>query len=247
MLLIPEINFEAPTPTKTSPCISPKQDFVHQKRDFVLKYSDGDADDEEEKLADKEATFDYKITDEDWDRMEAIAEEERLRFEEEIGPGPEEIEENRRKLQEFRDNPKIDISTSRLAHELKMILEEAKMRVENDKNIEQRIKRKKKKKNQQKEVTFDTLANTTYDPVSVQDVLRQVESEMKDDGGQDNDVEFDDQCLLNGFMDGFEDESNEDAGNILSQLSTNRGMILKTSVACMVVMGAAILIKKLHN
>ena len=38
--------------------------------------------------------------------MEALAEEERLKKEEE-GPSQEEINENRRRLQEFRNNPQV--------------------------------------------------------------------------------------------------------------------------------------------
>merc|ERR1712012_1354643 len=82
---------------ENSPCISPKQ--VGKK----------DIKNEDENGMNK---LDYTITDEDWDRMEAIAEQERL---EDIETSQEEIDENRRKLNEFRQNPKVEISRSRLA------------------------------------------------------------------------------------------------------------------------------------
>ena len=65
---------------------------------------------------------DSDITEEDWDRMETLAEEERLSLDGEQN-------ENRIKLNKFRENPKVDISKSRLADELKLILEEAKKRI----------------------------------------------------------------------------------------------------------------------
>jgi len=83
-LLIPEINLVAATPKENSPCISPKQVVKNE-----IKHEDENGMNK----------LDYTITDEDWDRMEAIAEQERL---EEIETSQEEIEENRRKLNEFK-------------------------------------------------------------------------------------------------------------------------------------------------
>ena len=69
-LPIPEINFEAPTPKIPSPCLSPGKntDCLPPKRDFVLKYRD-----EEEKVnQENSANREFKISDQDWDRMEEI-------------------------------------------------------------------------------------------------------------------------------------------------------------------------------
>ena len=240
-LLIPEISLEAPTPLKNSPCVSPKQEFSHPKRDLVLKYCEEDPMNGEPLSMEA----DYKISDEDWDRMEAIAEEERLQEEKENGPCQEEINENRRKLQEFRDNPNIDISKSRLAEELKLILEEAKRRVEHEGSS---IVKRKKKKGHSKEVTFDTSSNTSYDPVSVKEVLRKVESEIQDDIHPEDDVEYDDSCLLNGFMDGFEEEQECDQPErVMTQLGANQSILMKAGVACLVALGAAMFIKKIQN
>merc|ERR1711973_864479 len=117
------------------PCISPKghEKYLPPKRDLLIKYSEDLEKEEEVAKAEVKENSGYKISEEEWDRMEALAEEERLKKEEaEEGPSPEEINENRRRLQEFRNNPQVDISKSRLAEELKIILEEAKKRVEDD-------------------------------------------------------------------------------------------------------------------
>ena len=128
-LLIPEINFEAPTPKIPSPCLSPGKntDCLPPKRDFVLKYRDEEEKVNQENSANKE----FKISDQDWERMEELAEKERL--EEEALVSPEEVIENRRKLEEFRKNPKVnDVSKTRLAEELKEILAEAQRRLESE-------------------------------------------------------------------------------------------------------------------
>ena len=51
-LLIPEINFEAPTPKVHSPCISPKghEKYLPPKRDLLIKYSE-DLEKEEGEVA----------------------------------------------------------------------------------------------------------------------------------------------------------------------------------------------------
>ena len=71
--MIPEINFEAPTPKLPSPCLSPRKntDCLPPKRDFVIKYRD-----EDEKVSEEISV--NKISDQDWDRMEELAEKERL-------------------------------------------------------------------------------------------------------------------------------------------------------------------------
>jgi len=224
-LLIPEINLVAATPKENSPCISPKQ--VGKK----------DIKNEDENGMNK---LDYTITDEDWDRMEAIAEQERL---EDIETSQEEIDENRRKLNEFRQNPKVEISRSRLADELALILEEAKKRIEDDKGI--KIKKNKKRP---KEVTFkhpQSFDDSKAAPDTVKDMIKKVDKERINDI-EDDGIEIDDSSLLNGFMDGFEDE---DKGKELtvSKVNGKRKLMTKAGIACLVAFGAAILINKIRQ
>ena len=266
-LLIPEINFEAPTPRVPSPCLSRREskdgNFFPPKRDFILKFNDETekvAESCEEKVTEE---TEYKITDQDWDRMEAIAETERLQYEAEVEASPEEANENRRKLEEFRKNPKVDISKSRLAEELKMILAEAQRRIDEEQFPESRLKPKKpkKKKKQPKEVTFDESKSSQHivpesTSTNVQDVLMKVEMEMVDDLGAE-DAEVSDADLLNGFMDGFDDEDEDGSGDQEQgasvtdqgwrQLNVDRRVVITTGVVCLVAFGAAMFLHKLSK
>ena len=254
-LLIPEINFEAPTPKIPSPCLSPgknSSDCLPPKRDFVLKYRDEDESVIQETLVNQE----FKISDKDWDRMEEIAEKERL--EEEALVSPEEVMENRRKLEEFRKNPKVDdVNKTRLAEELKVILAEAQRRLEAD-NIPDsklaKIKPKKKNRKHGKEVTFKE-SKRSYDPVSVdssspnilKDVLMKVENNMNDEKEHEC-GDIDEDTLLNGFMDGFEEEEEEEiVKSKLESLPIERGFVLKAGVTCLVALGAAVLLHKIRK
>ena len=253
-LLIPEINFEAPTPKIPSPCLSPGKntDCLPPKRDFVLKYRD-----EEEKVnQENSANREFKISDQDWDRMEELAEKERL--EEEALVSPEEVIENRRKLEEFRKNPKVnDVSKTRLAEELKEILAEAQRRLESEHFPESKLaKNKPKKKNRKhvKEVTFKE-SKRSFDPVSadssspnlIKDVLMKVENDMVEETEQEN-VDIDEDTLLNGFMDGFEEEEKEDImKSRLENFTVERGFVFKAGVTCLVALGAAVLLHKIRK
>ena len=149
-LLIPEINFEAATPKVESPCLSPKPDteetFFPEKKEFFWKF---DEDDSSAPLTKEEmdqvlgvTSQELDISEEDWDRMENLAEEERLSQDREKN-------ENRIKLNEFRENPKVNISKSRLADELKIILDEAKKRLE-DNNFPAKLTKTSKKERKKK-------------------------------------------------------------------------------------------------
>ena len=247
--LIPEINFEAPTPKVPSPCLSPGKgtDCLPPKRDFVLKYRD-----EEEKVSLKSSErAEFQISDQDWERMEELAERERVETEARVSPA--EVAENRRKLQEFRNNPKVDISKTRLAEELKVILAEAQKRLEEDHFPENRLTKNKpkKKRKQIKEVTFQE-SKQSFDPVSddsssnLKDILMKVEMDMMEEvGNSDEDIEED--TLLNGFMEGFEEEEEVDVTSPFGQLNVERGIVFKAGVACLVAFGAAVLLHKIRK
>ena len=254
-LLIPEINFEAPTPKIPSPCLSPGRntDCLPPKRDFVLKYRD-----EEEKVSqDNSVNSEFKITDQDWDGMEEIAEKERL--EEEALVSPEEVNENRKKLEEFRRNPQVnDVSKTRLAEELKEILAEAQRRLECENFPESWLgeNKPKKKKNRKhlKEVTFQE-SKRSFDPVSVdssspnlKDVLMKVENNMVEDRENDGE-DIDENNLLNGFMDGFEEEEEKEESikTKLENFPVERGFVFKAGVTCLVALGAAVLLHKIRK
>ena len=249
-LLIPEINFEAPTPKIPSPCLSPGRntDCLPPKRDFVLKYRD-----EEEKVSQDSSEF--KITDQDWERMEEIAEKERLEGEALVSP--EEVMENRKKLEEFRRNPKVnDVSKTRLAEELKEILAEAQRRLECENFPDSWLgenKPKKKTRKHVKEVTFQE-SKRSFDSVSVdssspnlKDVLMKVEKNMVEEKEHDGeDIKEDN--LLNGFMDGFEeDEKEKSRKSQLENFSVERGFVFKAGVTCLVALGAAVLLNKIRK
>ena len=255
-LLIPEINFEAPTPKCPSPCISPKtnEKFFPPAREFVLKYN------EEEELT-KSKSKDKKnfiISDEDWDRMEALAEEERLQNEEIDVPevSQEEINENRRKLREFRENPnKVDISKSKLAEELKFILEEATKRVEEGYFPEKRLNPNKKERKKRPKVKFENKKPSIINPnpeeaaqmSQVQDMITKVETKLSSDHVNNIEVmddDIDDEGLLNGFMDGYEAEE-EDLG--VGTIGVDKSVVIKVGVACLVAFGAAILINRIRQ
>ena len=245
-LLIPEINFEAATPKVESPCLSPKPEaeetFFPEKKEFVLKFN------EDSSLLTKQEMDrvlgvngqDSDITEEDWDRMETLAEEERLSLDGEQN-------ENRIKLNKFRENPKVDISKSRLADELKLILEEAKKRIEENNFPDAKLNKiNKKGRKKQKEVTFankksifNKNVGKLYDVTEDEDImeaLMKVEKEQSADNlEQAADVSVDDSSLLNGFMEGFEEESCED---ISAPEETNHSTLV---TKCIVVTSALLL------
>ena len=198
----------------------------------------------------------FKISDQDWDRMEELAEKERL--EEEALVSPEEVKENRRKLEEFRKNPKVDdVSKTRLAEELKEILAEAQRRLESE-HFPDKLAKNKPKKNKKriKEVTFKD-SKRSFDPVSVdssspniiKDVLMKVENGLNEEKEHENeDVDIDDDILLNGFMDGFEEEEEEEIiQSKFNNLTVERGFVFKAGVTCLVALGAAVLLHKIRK
>lgn len=122
-------------------------------------------------------------------------------------------------------------------------MEEAKRRIEDDKGI-----KIKKSKRRQKEVTFKhqkSLEDPKVGPDNVEDLIKKVEKErinnIEDDG-----LEIDDSSLLNGFMDGFEEE--DDGKNLsINKVSEKRKLMTKAGIACLVAFGAAILINKIRQ
>ena len=216
----------------------------------MLKYRD-----EDEKVSEGiSVNRVFKISDQDWDRMEELAEKERL--EEEALVSPEEVKENRRKLEEFRRNPKVDdVSKTRLAEELKEILAEAQRRLESDHFPDKLAKNKPKKKNKKriKEVTFKE-SKRSFDPVSVdssspnilKDVLMKVENGLNEEKEHESE-DIDDDTLLNGFMDGLEEEEEEIIKSKFKNLTAERGFVFKAGVTCLVALGAAILLNKIRK
>ena len=152
--------------------------------------------------------------------METLAEKERL-----VQQNTEQNEqnENRIKLNKFRENPKVDIAKSRLADELKIILDEAQKRIQDkdfpNTKLNKITKRGKKK---QKEVTFSnkkSIMNKNvgkfYDVTeddNIKEALMKVEQKIVDNPEQDLDDDVNDSSLLNGFMEGFEEEEKEEEG-----------------------------------
>ena len=218
---IPEISFEAPTPTPASPCPPDiksleYEEVVDNKTDIAV--DNKGEDDVDQKNEDE---FDKKnyvaITDEDWDRMEALADQEQEEENEIV-----ENKENRVKWEEFMKNPQVDISKSRLAQELKIIMEETTRRMEEDNFIANGStnteKRKKKRANAVKfeepeKTSFfnDSSAKEVKNYSFIEEAVKKVEIEkhgvrdITDDNIGINDV--DDHSLLDGFMDGFEEDN----------------------------------------
>ena len=87
--------------------------------------------------------------DEDWDRMEALADQELEQAEYaevDVGACVESSvrEESLAKLAAFKENPHVDLNESKLATELKAILEEAQRRMEAG-ELEKKRKKEEKK------------------------------------------------------------------------------------------------------
>ena len=253
-LLIPEINFEAATPKVESPCLSPKPEteetFFPEKKEFFWKFEEDDSsasltkEEMDQVLGVTVSSQDPDITEEDWDRMENLAEEERLSRDRETN-------ENRIKLNEFRENPKVNISKSRLADELKIILDEAKKRLEDNNFPGAKLtKTSKKERKKKKEVSFankkliinkndDKLCDVT-DEENIKEALMKIEKEQfATDLEQDEDVVVDDSSLLNGFMEGFEEETPEAIPEEISVAEETCSPTLVTK--CVVVTGALLL------
>ena len=137
-------------------------------------------------------------------------------------------------------------------------MEEAKKRVEDDQISGEKLNRMKKRKNKkQKEVTFEpknTFINASESASEnpVHNVLIQVESDLKNIEAQEiQDIDVDDDCLLNGFMDGFEEDTDDKDylsskhQNIFSQVDA--GTMFKIGAVCIVALSAAVFIRKLHS
>ena len=269
-LLIPEIITEAPTPKTESPSLSPKPEseerFFPVKKDFVLKYNEEDTSalltkQEMDRVLGLSSGEERAITEEDWDRMETLAERERL-----VQQNTEQNEqnENRIKLNKFRENPKVDIAKSRLADELKIILDEAQKRIQ-DKNFPNTKLKKitKRGKKKQKEVTFSnkkSIMNKNvgkfYDVTeddNIKEALMKVEQKIVDNPEQDLDDDVNDSSLLNGFMEGFEEEDNTqeistvpEAISETNHFATNR-CVLITGAFLLIGVGSVILWHRLRQ
>ena len=211
-LLIPEISLQAPTPRAVTPCPSPSSPSPAP--------SPG-------------RQSGQQISEADWDRMEALAEEERLASLEDDTDVFVVTNENKEKLLDFMQNPKVDISKSRLALELGVILEEAKRRMEED--LFQNggsIPSKKKKKKKCKEVKFEEMSSPEEREMDVEEALKSLE--LSKHGNIDNlDQEgllIEDGSLLDGFMDGFEEETE-------NEISTAKPSVEPTTTDYFVVSG----------
>ena len=107
------------------------------------------------------------------------------------------------KLEAFKENPHVDLNESKLATELKKILEEAQRRMEAG-------ELEKKRKKEQKKVRIAEEAARKGESNIIMNVLKHVEqengfvTEMVDPemGDEDN--------LLDGFMDGFNEEKEDE-------------------------------------
>ena len=116
---------------------------------------------------------------------------------------------------------------------------------------------KPRKNKKPKEVKFETKNNTFINPTEsssdnpLQNVLIQVESDLKSvEALEIQDIDVDDDCLLNGFMDGFEEDADDKDyisskhENIFSQVDA--GTMIKIGAVCMVALSAAVLIQKIR-
>ena len=194
--------------------------------------------------------------DEDWDRMEALADQQ---LEEEgklacVGnassPEDSELElggssvraESLAKLEAFKENPHVDLNESKLATELKIILEEAQRRMEAG-------ELEKKRKKEQKKVRIAEEAAKKGESNIIMNVLKQVEQ----DNGFETDVAasemVDDDNLLDGFMEGFNEDKEvggiaeeEDEGKDMQEEADDGGWSFRFAAAVAVVsIGAAFL------
>ena len=259
-LLIPEINFEAPTPKAESPNLSPKREAEEKYfpvKEFVLKYNEEPREkpaltiQQELDRALGVTREDERISEEDWERMAALAEEERLGNNEGENVGEnKENNENRIKLNKFLEDPKVDIPKSRLAEELKLILTEATKRIEENNFPEAKLNKIKKKRKNKKEVSFakkksiinqkDRTLHDVREDDLIKEALMKVEMDITDNPIEDHDedVDVEDSSLLNGFMEGFEEEISEpEDRNVFT--SVNK-CVLVTSALVILGLGSAI-------
>ena len=272
-LLIPEINFESPTPKAESPNLSPKREIEEISnfpvKEFVLKYNE-EPKEKSDLLTKQEidrllggTEEEQMISDEDWDRMAALAEKERLLSSEEgqvagVGDGAggeKEDNENRIKLNKFLEDPKVDIPKSRLAEELKLILTEATKRIEEKNFPEAKLNKITKKRRNKKEVSFAkkrsiinkrerTLHDVREDD-PIKEALMKVEMDITDNPIEDYEEDVEDSSLLNGFMEGFEEEISEPEDR---NVFTSVKCVLITSALVLVGLGSAIfLINRLRR
>ena len=94
--------------------------------------------------------------DEDWDRMEALADQELEQAEyAEVCVESSVREESLAKLAAFKENPHVDLNESKLATELKAILEEAQRRMEAG-ELEKKRKKEEKKVRMAEEAAKNT-------------------------------------------------------------------------------------------
>ena len=83
--------------------------------------------------------------------------------------------------------------------------------------------------------------------LTIKDVLMKVENDMIEETEQEN-VDIDEDTLLNGFMDGFEEEEKEDImKSRLENFTVERGFVFKAGVTCLVALGAAVLLHKIRK
>ena len=170
------------------------------------------------------------FSDEDWDRMEALADQEldeKVEGEREEGDEDEieeeEVEEESSvraeslaKLEAFKENPHVDLNESKLATELKKILEEAQRRMEAG-------ELEKKRKKEQKKVRIAEEAARKGESNIIMNVLKHVEqengfvTEMVDPEMADEDN------LLDGFMDGFNEEKEDE--EVTTEEDHQRGQV----------------------
>ena len=194
--------------------------------------------------------------DEDWDRMEALADQQ-LEEEDKLAcvgnassPEDSELElggssvraESLAKLEAFKENPHVDLNESKLATELKIILEEAQRRMEAG-------ELEKKRKKEQKKVRIAEEAAKKGESNIIMNVLKQVEQ----DNGFETDVAasemVDDDNLLDGFMEGFNEDKEvggiaeeEDEGKDMQEEADDGGWSFRFAAAVAVVsIGAAFL------
>ena len=197
--------------------------------------------------------------DEDWDRMEALADQQ-LEEEEKLacvgnGSPPEDSElalggsaessvraESLAKLEAFKENPHVDLNESKLATELKIILEEAQRRMEAG-------ELEKKRKKEQKKVRIAEEAAKKGESNIIMNVLKQVEQ----DNGFETDVAasemVDDDNLLDGFMEGFNEDKEvggiaeeEDEGKDMQEEADDGGWSFRFAATVAIVsIGAAFL------
>ena len=194
--------------------------------------------------------------DEDWDRMEALADQQ-LEEEEKLAcvgnaspPEDSELElggssvraESLAKLEAFKENPHVDLNESKLATELKIILEEAQRRMEAG-------ELEKKRKKEQKKVRIAEEAAKKGESNIIMNVLKQVEQ----DNGFETDVAasemVDDDNLLDGFMEGFNEDKEvggiaeeEDKGKDMQEEADDGGWSFRFAATVAIVsIGAALL------